>query len=70
MRMTPIKSSAIARVGYEDRKRVLRLEYTGGATYDYFGVPPKAHCDLWSAASAGEFVNREIKPRYRYTQVR
>ena len=69
MRMTRIDSSAIARVGYDAAKHILRLEYRSGRIYDYFDVPPKKHKDLLSAESPGEFVNLEIKPNYDYSEV-
>jgi len=60
----PIDSTAIARVGYDDARRVLSIEYRNGRTYDYFDVPAAVYMDLLSAASAGEFINLEIKPNY------
>jgi hypothetical protein len=69
MRMTPIDSTAIARLGYNAAKRVLRLEYRSGRTYDYLDVPPEEYKRLLSAKSAGEFVNLEIKPNYDCTEV-
>ena len=68
-RMIPLDSSAIARVGYNDTRRVLRLEYRGGGTYDYFEVPPEIYRELLSSGSVGEFVNREIKPNYDCDEV-
>lgn len=67
--MIPIESTAIARVGYDSRKRTLRLEYRNGRIYDYFDVPPEVHKELLSADSAGEFVNLEIKPNYDCSEV-
>jgi hypothetical protein len=69
MRMTPIASTAIARVGYDPVKQILRLEYRNDRIYDYFDVPPQLYKQLLSAKSAGEFVNLEIKPNYDYSEV-
>jgi hypothetical protein len=67
--MIPIDSTAIARVGYDTEKRILRVEYRSGRAYDYFDVPPQVYEQLLSADSAGEFVNLEIKPNYDYIEV-
>ena len=68
MKMIPIDSRAIAKVGYDSRRKLLRLLYRNGRLYDYFHVPPEIH-GLWNADSAGEFVNRVIKPNYEYSEV-
>lgn len=69
MRMTPVDSSAIASAGYDEAKRLLRLEYKSGRIYDYFNVPPEIYEDVLNADSAGEFVNLEIKPNYDCSEV-
>ena len=69
MRMTPIDSTAVARVGYDPAKRVLRVEYTNERIYDYLNVPPQIYKQLLNADSAGEFVNLGIKPNYAYSEV-
>jgi death-on-curing protein len=68
MQMKVIRSSAIARIGYDFDKKVLRLEYTNGRRYDYFDVPPEVYEELLEAESAGEFVNVVIKPNYAYSE--
>jgi KTSC domain len=60
------QSSAIDRASYDDEARTLDLWYAGGDRYRYFDVPPEAYLALKSASSAGEHVNREIKPHFRY----
>ena len=67
--MIPIDSTAIARAGYNDQKRVLTLEYRNGRTYQYLDVPPQIYQELLSSGSVGEFVNLEIKPNYACVEV-
>lgn len=69
MRMIPIDSTAIARIGYDAARRILRLQYTNGRIYDYLDVPSTMYRQLLKAESAGEFVNLEIKPEYKYFEV-
>ena len=59
-------SSAIERARYTLDKRTLDIWYKGGDRYTYFKVPMEVYQGLRSAASAGEYVNREVKPNYRY----
>ncbi len=40
--------------------------YAGGDRYRYFDVPMDPYRALREAHSAGEYVNREIKPHYRF----
>jgi hypothetical protein len=67
--MERINSSAIARAGHDFGTKTLRLEYTNGKRYDYFDVPRHIYEELLDAESAGEFVNRVIKPNYDYSEV-
>ena len=58
-------SSAIDRATYDPDRKVLDLWYSGGDRYSYFGVPFDIYERLCAAPSAGEFVNRWIKPDFR-----
>jgi hypothetical protein len=59
-------SSAIERARYSLETRTLEIWYKAGDRYSYFEVPMEVYQRLRSAASAGEYVNREVKPNYRY----
>ena len=65
-RVHSFDSSAIDRAAYDTGVGTLDLWYKGGDRYRYFGVPEAVFDALLAAPSAGEFVNREIKPDYRY----
>jgi hypothetical protein len=58
-------SSAITRALYSEASATLDIWYKGGDRYRYFEVPLVAYEALLAAPSAGEYVNREIKPHYR-----
>ena len=64
--VTDFDSSAVERARYSPNARTLDIWYKGGDRYTYFDVPPDAYAGLREAPSAGEYVNREIKPRFRY----
>lgn len=63
-RLRPGQSSNVDAVGYDKNERVLRVAFRNGGTYDYTGVPPSAHTELWNAPSIGRYVHEEVKPRF------
>ncbi len=69
MKRTPVDSSAIASVGYDESRQILELEYIDGDVYRYFDVPAALHRSLLDAPSIGQFVNTEIKGVFRYEKV-
>lgn len=64
MRREPVRSGAVAAVGYDPRTNELDIEFSGGDVYRYSMVPPSVHRELLAATSIGAFVNREVKPHY------
>lgn len=53
-------------VGYDQDARVLRLRFSTGRVYDYFGVEPYVYRELLAAPSLGAYFNRRIRGRYQY----
>ncbi|HEX9943948.1 MAG TPA: KTSC domain-containing protein [Thermoanaerobaculia bacterium] len=68
MRRRSVASSAISSVGYDERSRVLEVQFQSGAVYDYFKVPPKVYEDLMKAPSKGSFVSRKVRDRYPFVR--
>ncbi len=46
---TPVHSSALRSVGNDQEQRVLEIEFTSGAVYQYFDVPPEVYRGLMAA---------------------
>jgi hypothetical protein len=69
MLRSPVNSTAIASVGYDQPRAILELEYIDGDVYRYFDVPKALYRALLDAASIGQFVNAEIKGVFRYERV-
>lgn len=61
-------SSHIFQVDYDDATDTLSVEFTDGRTYDYLNVPSQVARAFQAAASAGEFLNRQIKGRYPHEE--
>jgi hypothetical protein len=63
MNMTPVSSSAIAAVGYDNG--MLAVAFHNSGTYYHPGVPYSVFLSLLSAASIGSYYNHYIRGRYR-----
>jgi hypothetical protein len=63
----PVRSKAIAQVGYEDS--TLEIEFTSGGVYRYFDVPERVHEALMRAESHGQFFAEHVRGQFRYARV-
>lgn len=68
MDMKPVKSSNIASVGYDAETKVLRVEFTSGATYNYDGVSQQVHAEMMASSSVGGFLASRIKNKHAHTR--
>lgn len=67
MNMTPVSSSNIASIGYEDG--TLYVEFHGRHLYAYLGVPELIYRELMTAPSHGKYLNARIKGTYPYRRL-
>lgn len=64
--MPYLNSSAVSRVEYNPRTRILSIWFVeSGGPYDYHGVPAHLYAGLLSASSAGSYFNAFIRDQYR-----
>lgn len=61
MRREPVDSEALTSVGYDPDRRMLEVEFEGGAVYRYYDVPPELHAGLMSAPSRGQYFAEHIR---------
>jgi len=65
MLMQPVRSSAIAAVGYDATTRKLRIRFVGNViTYDFCNVPSHIYSGLLLATSKGRYYRTFIQGRY------
>lgn len=69
MRMVPVDSSNLSAVGYDPVSQILRIDFHGGRTYDYYDVPENIYTGLMNASSKGQYHNVHIKWAFRYRRV-
>lgn len=67
MEMIEVQSSAIARVGYENK--TLRIEYHSGGGYDYHDVPEPVYDSLMRSKSLGRFILKYVQGVFEYTKL-
>jgi hypothetical protein len=67
-------SEATVMVNYAIGQRILEVEFTGGRVYHYLKVPPRLWeeyiDDMQSGGSSGNFINKQIKPFYKYIEIK
>ncbi len=69
MNRTPVSSSNVASVGYDQSTLTLEVEFNDGSVYQYFDVSDTVNQELMCAGSIGKFLHANIKNKYRYTKV-
>jgi len=63
-------SSVVAAIKYDAHSSTLRVIYVSGNVYDYKNVPEEVYNAMKTASSKGEFLNKEIKPKYEFEKVK
>lgn len=66
---TPVSSSNIASIGYDEDNQILEIEFNDGSVYQYSGVPSSEHDGIMRADSKGQYLNANIKKRYSYVKL-
>ncbi len=63
------ESSNIARFDYNEKSRILTVEFKNGGRYNYYDVPAHVFEGMKSASSKGQFLAQNVKGFYRYARV-
>lgn len=66
---TPVKSSSVASIGYDDSTRTLAVVYKHGGEYHYHGVTPEAYVALQKAESVGKHLHSHVIKQHKFTRV-
>lgn len=69
MNRTPVSSSHLVSVGYDEQFQTLEIEFKDGSVYQYFDVPDNVYEDLMQAPSQGKFLHAHIMNFYRDTRL-
>jgi hypothetical protein len=69
MRREPVNSSNVAEVGYDEASSTLEVAFKNSGVYQYFDIPKHEYESLIAAPSIGQYINQNIKGKYRYARV-
>ncbi len=69
MERTEIGSSGIVSAGYDDKKRIMEIEFRNGRVIQYHGVLLSTYDGLLMAESKGKYFKKKIKGRYKQKTV-
>ncbi len=69
MNRTPVSSSNIASIGFDEATSVLEVEFLAGSIYQYFDVPLAYYEGLLTASSVGGYFNTNIKNSFAYSRL-
>jgi hypothetical protein len=67
-RMQEVKSSNIAKIGYDDATNTLKVQFKKGGEYHYLEVPAEVHSDLMKAESIGSFFSKNVRNTYKFVK--
>ncbi len=71
MDRTPVKSSNLVSVGYDQQQQILEIEFNTGSIYQYLNVPADLYNGLMSADSQGRYFDAQIRNAgYVYRQIK
>jgi len=70
MERKKVNSSSIRAVGYDERSRVLEVEFNDGRINQYTGVSPEVHRRLMSAPSIISYFRDNVEESFTAKRVK
>ena len=67
--MTPINSSNVESLGYDEQNQIVHVRFLNGTLYIYKDVPKYEFEGLLNAASVGSYLHRNFKNVYAYERI-
>ncbi len=65
-----VLSTEIEWIGYEQKKKMLQVEFIAGGIYQYEDVPESLHQEFLNAPSHGQFFETQIKGQFAHRRIR
>lgn len=56
-----VESQALISVGYDPDRRIMEVEFEGGAVYRYLDVPAELYAGLMAAPSQGQYFAEHVR---------
>lgn len=70
MEMTPVNSSHMRAVGYDEPTRTMHIEFQNGDLHEYKQVSPDFHKRMMQSKSVGSFFHQNVKPFFNSRRVK
>lgn len=70
MTLTPVKSSNLSAIGYNESEQWLFVQFKIGTIYRYSRVPIAKFEAFLKASSKGTFLNDEIKDKFSFVKIK
>ena len=67
VQMTPVKSSNIAELGWNDG--VMHVKFSNGGLFSYAGITNQMYNELLNAKSIGSHFGKYIRPKFKGTKL-
>lgn len=68
-KLTQVKSSSVEAIGYDHARAMLIVKFINGKTYGYHNTPLVLYRNMESADSVGQYFNKNIRDKYKYTML-
>ena len=68
MKRVSVKSTNIISVGYDEKEKLLEVEFVNSGVYKYYNVPKEIYEQALNAPSIGKFIWTSIRGRYRFSK--
>lgn len=67
---TPVASSSVRSIGYDEDDETLEVEFQSGGVYRYADVPRETYEEFLRARSHGGYFHENVRGQYDYHRVR
>lgn len=64
MERKTVNSGGIVSIGYDAKAKLLEIEFKGGGTYQYSGVPEARYKSLMKASAVSSYFQKSIRNWY------
>jgi hypothetical protein len=65
----PVKSRILRSMGYEDKEKILEIEFQNGLVYQFLEVPPKIWAELRKSGEIGKYFTDKVRTKFKSKQI-
>ena len=69
MQRIKVKSSNIVSVGYDEKEKIMEVEFISSGVYKYYEVSKEIYENFLKSESKGKYLFAHIRGRYRYEKL-